>query len=75
VADPVTSINDGYDSYYAERLWQLLPAVYRAEDTDSLSSPGPLRELLDRIGVQLAVVRRSVDRLWATSRSRPATTG
>lgn len=61
----INEINDGYDSYYAERLWQLLPAIYRTQDTDSLSSPGPLRELLNRIGVQLAVVRRSIDRLWA----------
>ncbi len=58
-------VNDGYDTYYAERLWQLLPAVYRTSDSDSLDVPGPLRELLDRIGSQLAVVRRSIDRLWA----------
>ena len=61
----MTDVNDGYDTYYAERLWQLLPAVYRTADTDSLGAPGPLRELLNRIGVQVAVVRRSMDRLWA----------
>jgi hypothetical protein len=61
----VSEVDDGYDSYYAERLWQLLPAVYRTMDTDSLTTPGPLRELLDRIGAQVAVVRRSIDRLWA----------
>jgi hypothetical protein len=61
----MSEVNDGYDTYYAERLWQLLPAVYRTTDTDSLSSPGPLRELVNRIGVQMAVVRRSIDRLWA----------
>jgi hypothetical protein len=60
----VTEVSDGYDSYYAERLWQLLPAVYRTMDTDSLVAPGPLRELLNRIGAQVAVVRRSIDRLW-----------
>lgn len=60
MADP-----DGLDTYYAERLWQLLPAVYRSEDTDAYAGPGPLRELLNRIGVQVAVVRRSMDRLWA----------
>jgi len=63
--DEVPVVNDGYDSYYAERLWLLLPAVYRSADTDSLHSSRPLRELLNRIGVQLAVVRRSIDRLWA----------
>ncbi len=57
--------DDGYDSYYANRLWELLPAVYRSADTDSLDVPGPLRELLNRIGAQVAVVRRSIDRLWA----------
>jgi len=61
----VTEVDDGYDTYYAERLWQLLPAVYRTADTDSFDSPGPLRELLNRIGAQVAVVRRSMDRLWA----------
>ena len=61
----MTEVDDGYDTYYAERLWQLLPAVYRTADTDSFTAPGPLRELLNRIGAQVAVVRRSIDRLWA----------
>jgi hypothetical protein len=61
----VAEVDDGYDAYYAERLWQLLPAVYRTADTDRFDAPGPLRELLDRIGAQVAVVRRSIDRLWA----------
>ena len=61
----VAEVNDGYDAYYAERLWQLLPAVYRTADTDSFVTAGPLRELLNRIGAQVAVVRRSIDQLWA----------
>jgi hypothetical protein len=61
----VTEVHDGYSAYYAERLWQLLPAVYRTTDTDSFNAPGPLRELLNRIGAQMAVVRRSIDQLWA----------
>jgi hypothetical protein len=61
----MSEVNDGYDGYYAERLWQLLPAVYRTADTDSLVAAGPLRELLNRIGAQVAVVRRSIDQLWA----------
>ena len=61
----MAEVDDGYDTYYAERLWQLLPAVYRTADTDSFDTPGPLRELLNRIGGQVAVVRRSIDRLWA----------
>jgi hypothetical protein len=61
----VAEVNDGYDTYYAERLWLLLPAVYRTADTDSFNAPGPLRELLNRIGAQVAVARRGIDRLWA----------
>jgi hypothetical protein len=61
----VTEVSDGYDTYYAERLWLLLPEVYRTSDTDSSGTPGPLRELLNRIGAQAAVARRSIDRLWA----------
>jgi hypothetical protein len=57
--------DDGYDSYYANRLWQLLPGVYRALDSDTVGVDGPLQELVTRIGAQIAVVRRSIDRLWA----------
>jgi hypothetical protein len=56
---------DGYDTYYAERLWQLLPSVYRALDSDDAAHSGPMQELLARIGAQVAIVRRSIDRLWA----------
>ena len=55
---------DLYDLYYAEKLWNLLPVVYRAEDTDQFNVKGPLRELVDRIGAQAAILRRSLDRLW-----------
>jgi hypothetical protein len=60
----VAEIDDGYPRYYAERLWQLLPAIYRSADTDSFEAAGPLRELVNRIGAQIAVTRRSIDRLW-----------
>jgi hypothetical protein len=55
---------DHYEAYYADKLWNLLPAVYRAEDSNSLDARGPLRELVERIGAQAAVLRRSIDRLW-----------
>ncbi len=61
----MADVDDGFGTYYAERLWQLLPAVYRTADTDSFDTPGPLRELVNRIGAQVAVVRRSMDRMWA----------
>jgi hypothetical protein len=61
----VTDVDDGFERYYAERLWQLLPALYRTTDTDQYGAPGPLRELVRRIGAQIAVTRRSIDRMWA----------
>lgn len=60
----MAEVDDGYDAYYADRLWQLMPAVYRTADS-SLDASGPLRELLNRIAAQVAVIRRSIDRLWA----------
>jgi hypothetical protein len=58
------SDRDHYEAYYADKLWNLLPAVYRAEDSDQFASNGPLRELVNRIGAQAAIIRRSIDRLW-----------
>jgi hypothetical protein len=55
---------DHYDIYYADKLWNLLPATYRALDTDQFGSNGPLRELVNRIGATAATLRRSIDRLW-----------
>jgi len=49
---------DHYDVYYADKLWALLPAVYRAEDTTEFGAKGPLRELADRIGGTAAALRR-----------------
>jgi hypothetical protein len=60
----MTTIPDNYSVYYADKLWNLLPAVYRAEDTDQFGVNGPLRELVNRIGAQLANVRRNIDRMW-----------
>jgi hypothetical protein len=59
VADP-----DHYEAWYTHKLWTLLPGVYQAEDSPDPDEAGPLEELVDRIGVQIAVVRRSIDRLW-----------
>jgi hypothetical protein len=62
---------DHYESYYSDKLWNLLPEIYRTLDTDqfntgssSTQSNGPLRERVNRIGAQAAIVRRSIDRLW-----------
>jgi hypothetical protein len=62
---------DGYNDYYAGKLWSLLPSIYRSLDGSTAFDPddpspatGPLREIVNRIGVQAAVLRRSLDRLW-----------
>ena len=60
----MNDIADNYAVYYADKLWNLLPAVYRAQDTDEFGANGPLRELVNRIGAQTAVLRRSIDRMW-----------
>jgi hypothetical protein len=56
--------DDGYVTWYQNKLWQLLPAVYRASDSATPGVAGPLQELVNRIGAQTATVRRSIDRLW-----------
>ena len=62
---------DGYEAYYAGKLWSLLPEIYRALDATSPLDPsvpalpdGPLREIVNRIGAQAAILRRSIDRMW-----------
>jgi hypothetical protein len=55
---------DHYEIYYQDKLWALIPSVYRTEDSAVLDQPGPLREIVNRLGVQAAVLRRSIDRTW-----------
>jgi hypothetical protein len=55
--------DDGYVGWYQAKLWGLLPAVYRTQDAPD-GGTGPLRALLDRIGIESATIRRSIDRLW-----------
>jgi hypothetical protein len=55
---------DRYEAYYAEKLWNLVPAIYRAEDSPDFDTNGSLRELVNRIGAQAAILRRSIDRMW-----------
>jgi hypothetical protein len=56
---------DHYAELYATRLWNLLPQIYREWDGEGSDSDetGPLRELTTRVGEQMAIVRRSIDRL------------
>lgn len=58
-------VADNYGVYYADKLWNLLPEIYRTLDADPTGqSSGPLRELVARIGATTGAVRRSIDRLW-----------
>lgn len=50
---------DGYQAYYAEKIWRLIPGFYRAEDD------GSLRGIVEVLAEAAADQRRSVDRLWA----------
>jgi hypothetical protein len=70
----MADLADGYDTYYQARLWASLPAIYRGElgpamfadiGTATTDSQSALLELVNRIGRQIAVVRRSIDGLWA----------
>src|SRR5207237_1276043 len=61
-------VDDGYQAYYADRIWNLIPGTYRANDSDDPDVAGPLQELVARIAGQVAVVRRSIDRPWADRR-------
>jgi hypothetical protein len=54
---------DGYERYYQEKLWELIPSIYRHED-GLAENPGVLRALVEILANQAAIVRRSNDRLW-----------
>src|SRR5262249_35201495 len=55
--------HDDFDRYYAEKLWEWIPEVYRDED-GLLARPGVLRSLIELLGFAAAASRRSIDRLW-----------
>jgi len=52
-------------SFDVERLWQLLPAIYRTRDAEGTAgAPGELRALVEVIAAQVAVVEESIDQLY-----------
>ncbi|MBK9036235.1 MAG: hypothetical protein IPL61_34160 [Myxococcales bacterium] len=55
--------DDQFERYYIEKLWAWIPSLYRHEDGIA-ERPGTLRALVELIGEQVAVLRRSHDRLW-----------
>jgi hypothetical protein len=54
---------DLFESYYAEKLWEMIPAIYRHED-GLAENPGVLRAMVQVMAKQAAILRRSQDRLW-----------
>lgn len=64
---PQTRADDGFETHYAEKIWALIPEVYRNHDGLS-RTPGRLRALVEILAGQAAIARRSVDRLWADTR-------
>lgn len=54
---------DHFERYYAEKLWETIPSIYRHEDGIA-ERPGVLRAIVETIAEQAAVLRRSQDRLW-----------
>ena len=55
--------HDGFELYFAEKLWELIPGIYRHED-GLADNPNVLRALVEILAEQAAIVRRSHDRLW-----------
>lgn len=58
--------NDGFERYFTEKIWSMIPTVYRQED-GAAERPGVLRALVGIMARQAAVLRRSQDRLWEDS--------
>ena len=59
----MTAPRDEFERYFAEKLWEWIPEVYRYEDGQAVN-PDVLRSLIEIAGFAAANARRSVDRLW-----------
>jgi hypothetical protein len=54
---------DQFESYYTEKIWDWIPAVFKDED-GLAARPDVLRSIVAILARQAAIARRSVDRLW-----------
>ncbi len=61
--DPLTPANDRFERYYAEKILDWIPAVYKDED-GLATHPDVLRKMVEILAQQTAISRRSIDRLW-----------
>lgn len=59
----MNNILERYAQYYAEKIWELIPSVYRHED-GLIDPPNQLRALVEVFSKQAAWLRISQDRLW-----------
>ena len=66
-----TIADDGFERHYAEKIWALIPEMYRDEDGRA-ARPDQLRALVEILADQAAIARRSVDRLWSDTRADEA---
>ncbi|MEI7897705.1 MAG: hypothetical protein WCJ26_11770, partial [bacterium] len=56
---------DKFDIYFTEKLWEMIPGIYRQHDGDPENpGAGVLRALVITLAQQAAILRRSQDRLW-----------
>jgi hypothetical protein len=67
MATLLRTAHDDFARHYAEKIWELIPAIHRHEDGIA-EHPGQLRALVEILADQAAIQRRSIDRLLADSR-------
>ncbi len=58
-----TIAEDNFERYFTEKIWEMIPAIYRHED-GLAEQPDVLRSFVKILASQAAIVRRSQDRLW-----------
>ena len=54
---------DNFECYFAEKIWEMIPAIYRHEDGIAVNRD-VLRSIVEVLAKQAAILRRSQDRLW-----------
>ena len=60
-----TLAKDQFERYYAEKLWEMIPPIYRHEDgKEENPEKDVLRSIIEVMAEQAAVLRRSQDKLW-----------
>ncbi len=56
-------VEDLFEQYYTEKLWEAIPSIYRHED-GLADEPGVLRAIVQALAKQAAILRHSQDSLW-----------